>query len=135
MRPTRTNGPSQRQLRVGEQLKHIIAETMQRGHFNDTILLDATGITVSEVRTTPDLKNATAYVISLGGQNMDKILPALNENAHVFQKEIGRQGATKFTPRVKFKLDETFGEAQRIEDLLRSVHIPADTPEDQIDGE
>ncbi len=135
MRPPRQSGPSQRQLRVAEQLKHIIAETMQRGHFGDSVLLDAAGITVSEVRTTPDLKNATAYVMSLGGQDMDRILPALNENAHVFQKEIGRQGATKFTPRVKFKLDETFGEVQRIEDILRSVHIPKDDPEDSAESE
>jgi ribosome-binding factor A len=117
----RTAEPSQRQLRVGEQLRHIIAETMRRGHFHDAILLDAGRITVTEVRVSPDLKNATAYVMALGGEDMDKILPALNEAAPVFQKDIGRQSTTKFTPRVRFKIDDTFEHAQRIEDLLRDI--------------
>lgn len=115
-------GPTQRQLRVGEQLKHIIAETMARGHFSHVALLDAGQVTVSEVRVSPDLRNATAYVMSLGGQDMDKILPALNDEAKVFQKEIGRQSSIKFTPRVSFKRDETFDEAQKIDDLLNSIH-------------
>jgi ribosome-binding factor A len=63
MRSHRSAEPSQRQLRVGEQLRHIIAETMQRGHFHHEVLMNS-GITVTEVRVSPDLKNATAYVIS-----------------------------------------------------------------------
>ena len=121
--------PSQRQLRVGEQIRHIIAETMARGHFHDEALLDAGRITVAEVRMTPDLKNAKAYVMSLGGANMDEILPALNDEAHVFQKEIGRQQNMKFTPKVRFVRDESFDEAQKIDELLRGVHIPEDTDE------
>lgn len=124
----RKKEPTQRQLRVGEQLRHIIAETMTRGHFHDEILLDAGKITVAEVRVSPDLRNATAYVMSLGGADMDRILPALNEEAYIFQKEIGRQASMKFTPRVRFKYDETFDEAQRIEDLLRSVKKPQNEP-------
>ena len=123
MKSDRSKGPSQRQLRVGEQLRHIIAETMSRGHFHDEVLLNA-NITVAEVRVTPDLKNAKAFVMSLGGENMDEILPALNEEANLFQKEIGRQLDMKFTPKVKFVRDESFDEAQKIDDLLRSVHIP-----------
>lgn len=119
-----SNGPSQRQLRVGEQLRHIIAETMARGHFHNKALLDAGRITVTEVRVSPDMKNATAYVMSLGGLNMDDILPALNEAAPLFQKEIGRQNSMKFTPRVRFKADDSFAQAQKIEDLLRDLHIP-----------
>ncbi|HOO81912.1 MAG TPA: 30S ribosome-binding factor RbfA [Alphaproteobacteria bacterium] len=117
-------GPSQRQLRVGEQLRHIIAETMSRGHFHHEALLDAGRVSVTEVRVTPDLKNAKAYVMSLGGADMDIILPALNEEAHVFQKEIGRQQNMKFTPKIRFVRDESFDEAQRIDDLLRGVHLP-----------
>ena len=80
------NGPSQRQLRVGEQIRHIIAETLTRGHFRDVHLIDhAANITVTEVRPAPDLKQATAYVISLGGQDMDLLLPALNNDAHFIQ--------------------------------------------------
>ena len=116
-------GPSQRQLRVGEQIRHIIAETLQRGHFHDEILIDvAGGITVTEVRPSPDLKNATAYVISLGGQDMDQILPALNNNAAVFQKDINSKANLKFTPRVKFKLDNTYENVQKLDEILSNIH-------------
>jgi ribosome-binding factor A len=116
------NGPSQRQLRVGEQIRHIIAETMQRRHFHDEILLDvATNITVTEVRPSPDLRQATAYVISLGGGDMDNILPALNNNANIFQKEINAQSNLKFTPRVIFKEDTSFEKAQKLEELLSNI--------------
>lgn len=113
--------PSQRQLRVGEQIRHIIAETMRNGHFRDSNLQDAGRITVTEVRVSPDLKNATAFVMSLGGEDMNQILPALNNEAAVFQKEIGRQITTKFTPRVKFVKDGSFDEAQKIEQILKSI--------------
>ncbi len=119
-------GPSQRQLRVAEQLRHIIAETMARGHFKNNALLNGGRITVGEVRVTPDLKQAKAYVMSLGGEDMDDILPALNKETHVFQKDISRQLNMKFTPKVRFVRDESFDEAQRIDELLRSVHIPED---------
>ena len=118
-------GPTQRQLRVGEQLRHIIAETMARGHFQDEALLDA-HVTVAEVRVTPDLRQATAYVMSLGGRDMEEILPALNAESNVFQKDIGRQLNMKFTPKVHFLRDESFDEAQRIDEILRTVHIPED---------
>jgi ribosome-binding factor A len=126
MRSHRSNEPSQRQLRVGEQLRHIIAETMSRGHFHDEALLDAGRITVTEVRVSPDLKNATAYVMSLGGADMEKILPALNEAAPMFQKEVGRQANMKFTPRIRFMMDDTFENAKKIDDILRDLHIPDD---------
>jgi ribosome-binding factor A len=115
--------PSQRQLRVGEQIRHIVSETMQRGHFHHKILQDAGRVTVTEVRVSPDMKNATAYVMSLGGEQMDKILPALNDSAGIFQKEIGRQIVMKFTPRIIFKRDDSFEKAQRIDDLLRGLNL------------
>ncbi|HPD83680.1 MAG: 30S ribosome-binding factor RbfA [Alphaproteobacteria bacterium] len=115
-------GPSQRQLRVGEQMRHIISETMARGHFKDAILLDgAGGVTVTEVRPSPDLRHATAYVISLGGSNMDKILPALNENAAIFQKDINAKANLKFTPRVRFVLDSSFEKVQKLDELLSTI--------------
>lgn len=131
MRPSAKTGPSQRQLRVGEQLRHIIAETMQRGHFRDERLLKAGNITVTEVRVTPDLKNAKAYVMALGGADMDDILPALNESASLFQKEINRQSNLKFTPKVSFRTDTSFDEAQKIDDLLRGIHYAEQDGEDQ----
>ena len=121
MKPPRSSEPSQRQRRANELIRHIIAETLQRGHFHHECLLDAGRITVSEVRCSPDLKNATAYVMSLGGENMDAILPALNDNSRVFQQDINRNSNLKFTPRVKFVRDESYDVAQNIEDLLRDV--------------
>lgn len=123
--------PSQRQLRVGEQLKHIIAETLQRGHFHHEELLNTSHITVTEVRASPDLKNATAYIVSLGGQSMERIIPALNDEARVFQKDIGRQSSMKFTPRVKFKEDYAFEEGQKIENLLRDIGPIPDNSDEQ----
>lgn len=113
--------PSQRQLRVGEQIKHIIGETLSRGDFHSETLLEPGKVTVSEVRISPDLKNATAYVVSLGSEDMGNIIPALNAETKHFQKEISRQSSMKFTPRITFRADDTFDEAQRIEELLRSV--------------
>jgi ribosome-binding factor A len=122
MRSHRPNEPSQRQLRAGEQIRHIVAQTLQRGHFHNDVLADSAHITVTEVKISPDLKNATAYVMSLGGINMDEIIPALNEVHSVFQKEIGRQVTFKFTPRIRFVKDDSFDDAQRIEDILREIN-------------
>ena len=111
--------PSQRMLRVGEQLRHVISETLRQGNFDDALLFDASAnITVTEVRVSPDLKHATAYVLFLGGGNMDEILPALNDSAQVFQKDVNRKLGLKFTPRVRFVGDNTFDKALRIETLL-----------------
>jgi ribosome-binding factor A len=115
-------GPSQRQLRVGEQLKHAIVETLQRGKFHDEILLDASyNVTVTEVRPSPDLKNATAYIMTLGGVDIERILPALNEAAPYFQKEINKKLSLKFTPRITFMTDNSFDEAQKIENILKNL--------------
>ena len=118
----KSQGPSQRQLRVGEQLRHILSEVLQRGHFtNEALLNKAHTIIVSEVRPSPDLKHARVYVMSLNGEAMDELLPALNEQAQVFQKEINKSSNLKFTPRVKFVTDTSFDEAQHIEEILKDV--------------
>jgi ribosome-binding factor A len=120
--PSSAPAPSQRQLRVGEQLRHIITETLQRGKFHNEVLLDhAPSVTVTEVRVTPDLKHAKAYVVKLGGLDMDEMLPALNECSGYFQKQAARQLTTKFTPRIHFVADESFDNAQRIETLLHNL--------------
>lgn len=114
--------PSQRQRRVGEQLRHILSEVLHRGHFNDKLLIDKSNtIIVSEVRPSPDLKHARAYVMSLNAENMEDIIPALNAHAHIFQKEMGKATNLKFTPRIKFVTDTSFAEAQHIENLLRDI--------------
>lgn len=113
---------SQRQLRVAEQVRHILAETMQRGKFTDAALYEASqNVTVAEVRMSPDLKHARAYVMTLGGRNMDTVLPALNDAAGLFQRELARKLSMKFTPRVKFVTDETFDEADKINRLLKKL--------------
>ena len=112
---------SQRQLRVGEQVRHIIAETLARGHFNNPALANPSAITVTEVRVSPDLKHASAYVIALGGGDMEVILPALNDEAYGFQKEIARKAKLRFTPKLRFVGDDSFDEAKRIEEVLRDL--------------
>lgn len=117
-----TNQPSQRMLRVGEQIKHVLATALARGHFYDPVLMDnAANVTVTEVRVSPDLKHATAFVMALGGQMMDEILPALNEEAFNFQKEINKQTQLKFTPKLQFRKDETFDKAMRLEGLISTI--------------
>ena len=126
-RHTSSKEPSQRQLRVGEQIRHILAETMQRGHFNEAILIDLNLVSISEVRISPDLKHATAYVMSLGGADMDKILPALNRDKNVFKKEIARSARLRFTPTIRFIADNSFDEAEKIvEDKSRWQNIIPD---------
>lgn len=120
--------PSQRQLRVGEQVRQVIIETLQRGKFNDILLLDAShNVTVSEVRPSPDLKHAKVYIMTLGGKDIDEILPALNDSAAIFQKELGKKLTMKFTPKLRFVKDTSFDEASKIDDLLRSIHIGDDS--------
>jgi len=117
--------PSQRQLRVGEQIRHIVAQTLQRGDFYDEALRHASSLTVTEVRPSPDLKNATAYIVSSSGDVAD-IISALNDHAPEFQKEINRQSNLKFTPRIRFKYDQSFENASRIDDVLRDLNLPRD---------
>lgn len=124
---SKSSEPSQRQRRVGEQIRHILSETLQRGHFDNVLLMNKSNtIIVSEVRPSPDLKHARAYVMSLNGEDMEELLEALNDQSWLFQKEIAREISMKFTPRVKFFIDNSFDEAQHIEDLLRDVLIPED---------
>jgi ribosome-binding factor A len=117
-----SSGPTQRQLRVGEQIRHVIAETLQRGSFRDEAIMNyASNISVSEVRISPDLKNATAYVVTLGNVDIEELLPGLNSEAHYFQKEINRSHNLKFTPKISFVKDNSFDEAKKINDILENI--------------
>jgi ribosome-binding factor A len=114
--------PSQRQLRVGEQLRQILSELLKRGHFRSEVLMDLGAyVTVTEVRPSPDLRNATAYIVMHDRSNMGAALPALNEEVHFFQKEINRMLKMKFTPRLRFVEDQSYDEANRIESILRNI--------------
>lgn len=125
---SKSSEPSQRQRRVGEQIRHVISETLQRGHFESELLLNkACTVSVSEVLPSPDLKHARAFVVSFEGEDLQDLVAELNEHAYIFQKEVSRQTNLKFTPKVKFLIDSSFDEANHIENILREVHIPEDS--------
>lgn len=115
-------GPSQRQLRAGELLRHIIADVLQRRDLHHPDLLDMPAVTVTEVRASPDLKHATAYIIPLGGENIDALVEALNDCHAMFQKEINQKSELKFTPKIKFREDTSFAEGSRMDALLDNLH-------------
>lgn len=117
--------PTQRQLRVGEEIRHILSNVLSRGYSGDT-LLDESSITITEVRISPDLQNATVYVMPLGGKYLEEILKAFKDKAGFFRHEIARKLTTKTTPRLVFKADHSFDEAERIENLLKSPKVQKD---------
>jgi ribosome-binding factor A len=117
---TKKQGPSQRQLRVGEEIRHILAETLFLRHSGDP-LIDSSSITVTEVRVSPDLQNATVFVLPLGGQHVPEILAALKDNSKYFRKEVAHKLKTRVTPRLFFQADFSFDEASHIESLLKAV--------------
>ncbi|MBO6825691.1 MAG: 30S ribosome-binding factor RbfA [Sneathiella sp.] len=112
---------SKRQLRVGEQLRHIIAEVLAEGNIHDPDVAGSS-ITVTEVQTSPDMRNATVYVVPLGGLNEDTIIKGLNRSSGFIQSEMGRQLSMKFTPRLSFKRDDSFDYGDHIDSLIRSIH-------------
>jgi ribosome-binding factor A len=117
-----STGPTQRQLRVGEQLRHVIVATLQRGHFHDAFLLEnASMLSISEVRVSPDMKYATAYTIRLGGGDITEFLAALNNNADIFQRDIGHEIRMKFTPKVRFVEDDSFENSAKIDAILHNL--------------
>ena len=118
--------PGQRQLRVAEQVRHLLVEVLQRGHFRDPDLMDANRITVTSVEIGPDLKHATAFVMPLGGENADTFLEALNRAGGYFRTELATRMDLRSTPKITFKLDHSFDEAERIERLLRDEKVQRD---------
>src|SRR6266513_2489884 len=125
-------GGSQRQLRVGEAVRHAIADILAQGHVHDPAL-EGHIITVPEVRMSPDLKLATIYVMPLGGRDTDIVLAALERNKKLTRGEIARRVNLKFAPDVRFRVDERFDEAERIEKLLRTPAVQRDLASDQDD--
>jgi ribosome-binding factor A len=121
--------PSQRQLRVGELIRHKLAEMLSRGEVHDDILA-AHVITIPEVRLSPDLKLATAYVIALGGIDTEAVIEALNRHKRYIRAELAHAVNLKFAPDIRFRSDETFQEASRIDALLASPKVRQDLDED-----
>ena len=127
-------GPSQRALRAGEVIRHAIADILSRGEIHDPVI-EAHVITVPEVRMSPDLKLATIYVMPLGGQDKQPVLDALERNKRYLRGEIARRVNLKFAPDIRFRLDERFDEAERIERLLRSPQVRRDIERDDPNGD
>lgn len=118
-------GPSQRQLRAGELIRHALSEILQREPLRDPALAGVS-ITVSEVRVTPDLKQASVYAVPLGGGAEDETVKALNRVAPYLRGLLGKKIELKFTPELKFRCDETFAEAQKIDALLARPDVARD---------
>lgn len=124
-RPERAGKPSFRLLRVGEEIRHILAGLLARGDIHDDVL-ERASITVTEVRVSPDLRHATAYVEPLGGQGEQDVLDALRRNARFLKGEVGRRLSTKNIPDLVFRIDETFANARAIDALLRAPKVARD---------
>ena len=116
---------SQRQLRVGELVRHAMAEMLTRGDVHDPVL-ESHMITIPEVRMTADLKLATIYVMPLGGRDVKDVITALNNNKKYLRGEIAHRVNLKFAPDIRFRADERFDEAERIEKLLRTPAVQRD---------
>ena len=131
------SGPTQRQQRVAELIRHALAEVLQRGDIQDPGL-GSHVVTVPEVRMSPDLKLATAYVMPLGGQDEAPVIAALERHKKILRQEVARRVNLKFAPDLRFRRDETFDEAARIDQLLRSEKVQRDlesAPREDDEGE
>jgi ribosome-binding factor A len=118
-------GDSQRQLRVGELIRHELAAMLSRGDIHDPVV-EAHMITVPEVRMSPDLRLATIYIMPLGGHDEKQVIEAFDRNKRYVRGEIARRVNLKFAPEIRFRLDERFDEAERIEKLLRTPQVQRD---------
>jgi ribosome-binding factor A len=118
-------GPTQRMLRVGELVRHALASVFSRGDIEDEVLEGAV-ITVPEVRMTPDLKLASAYIMPLGGERAEEIVEALNRHRKFIRGRIAPELDLKFAPEVRFFIDTTFDEFGRIDALLRTDRVQRD---------
>ncbi len=124
---TRSRGrpPSQRQLRVGEEVRHALSQVLGESLLRDPDLADAAS-TVTEVRISPDLKNATAFVMPLGGADLEAKVAALRRAAPFLRGEVARRVKLRFAPRLVFEPDRSFDAAGRIDSLLRAERLQRD---------
>ena len=118
-------GASQRQLRVAELIRHEMADMLARSEVHDPVI-EHHMITVPEVRVTADLRLATIYIMPLGGRDEKEVLGALERNSRYVRGEIARRVNLKFAPEIRFRIDERFDEAERIEKLLRTPAVQRD---------
>jgi len=122
--------PSQRQLRVGELIRRTLADVLNRGAIHDPDL-NRMSITVGEVRTSPDLRVATAFVLPLGGQGRDEALGALRRNRYELRRAVNKELTLKFSPELRFAIDETFDRMDETNRLLRQDTVRRDIARDE----
>jgi ribosome-binding factor A len=133
--PSSLKGPSQRQLRVGEMLRHALSDILRERNVRDPDL-DGVSVTVTQVKPSPDMRHATVFVEPLGGRNAAQVVAALNRHKGFLRGEMGHTIALKFTPELRFVEDTSFAEAERIERILHSEKVARDlkTPDETDDG-
>ena len=124
-RSEKSTGPSQRQLRVGEVIRHALAQMLARGDIHDDVLAQHL-VTIPEVRMSADLKLASIYVMPLGGKDLEPVLAALDRNRRYIRGEVAKAVNLKFAPDVRFMPDASFEEASRIDRLLASDKVRRD---------
>jgi len=133
-RESGTPGGSQRQLRVGELVRHAISDLLMRGEVHDPVI-EGHLITVPEVRMSPDLRLATIYIMPLAGRDADEVVAAFERNKKFLRGEISHRINLKFAPDIRFRADERFAEAERIDRLLRSPEVKRDLIKDESGDE
>ena len=129
----RAGAPNQRQLRVGEEIRHALVRILARGELRDPALAHA-NITVTEVRVSPDLKHATAFVTPFGGGDAGALAKACRHAAGFFRSQLGHELALRHVPAITFEPDRSFDNAQRIDTLLQAVRPPAES-DDAAEGD
>jgi len=120
-----SEGRSVRLLRVGEQVRHVLSELLQRGEVHDDVLQSHL-VSITEVRMSPDLRHATVFVKPLLGQDEEKVLTALRQNTAFLQREVARRVRMKYAAKLKFIPDESFEEGGHIDAILRSPKVAQD---------
>lgn len=130
---SQTQGPSVRALRVGEQVRHILSDILQRGDVHDDVLAKHV-VSVTEVRMSSDLRHATAFIKPLLGQDEEAVLKALRTNTAYFQREVASRTRLKYAAKIKFLADDSFDEGSHIDKLLRDPKVAQDLVKDD-DGE
>ncbi|MBS1301899.1 30S ribosome-binding factor RbfA [Loktanella sp. SALINAS62] len=123
------SGPNQRQLRVGELIRRRLSELLQRGEIHDPALARMS-ITVGEVRCSPDLSVATAYVLPLGGGQKDEMLAALRKSRHEIRREVSKALSIKFAPEIRFEIDDTFDRMDATRALFEEKNVKRDLDQD-----
>jgi ribosome-binding factor A len=123
-------GPSQRQLRVGEMLRHALSEVLIRGDVRDPELLGVS-VTITQIIPSGDMRHANVFCEPLGGKNAAKVIPALNRNKAFLRGQLGHLIALKFTPELRFVEDKSFAEAEKIETILKSARVQQDLQKDE----